>query len=270
VKLTCVFVAFIFVLILVVLLLVLVGRCRFVRDMLIVELLIVEDCVEDQGIGAKSFSTIDGIVAEQQNIPLAEMRIHDDRMLGNRRSFVEQAIEQKIFGTREAQDDIRAALDRNYPRIIARLFLVQVLWFPRLLLQQGLGFGDLSALGLVTVLDTAAACGALFVRIFECFRRSAPASCADNGVAYIEGHAVGADDGNTRSVAEGDWIVRRDENGVEHSANDSRVVVGSDADSWREAEAAMDQIARRFGSGAVTPGSLITPESPRDTGSHRS
>ncbi len=203
--------------------------------MLIVELLIVEDCVEDQGIGAKSFSTIDGIVAEQQNIPLAEMRIHDDRMLGNRRSFVEQAIEQKIFGTREAQDDIRAALDRNYPRIIARLFLVQVLWFPRLLLQQGLGFGDLSALRLVTVLDTAAACGALFVRVFECFRRGTPSSCADNGVAYIEGHAVGADDGNTRSVAEGNRIVRRDENGVEHSANDSRVVVGSDADSWREA-----------------------------------
>jgi DNA polymerase IV len=41
-------------------------------------------------------------------------------------------------------------------------------------------------------------------------------------------------------------------------------------DSWREAEAAMDQIARRFGSGAVTPGSLISPESPRETGSHRS
>src|SRR5208282_5028289 len=47
--------------------------------------------------------------------------------------------------------------------------------------------------------------------------------------------AVGADDGNTRSVAEGDWIVRRDEDAVEHGANHSRVVVGSHADSRRKA-----------------------------------
>src|SRR5271155_3357839 len=224
----CVFVAFIFVLI---------PICwrGFVWDMLIVELLIVEDCVEDQGIGAEGLSTIDGIVAEQQNIPLTEVRVHDDRVLRNRRSFVEQAVKQKIFGTREAQDDIRPALHRNYPRVIARLLLVQVLWFPRLLLQQGLGFRDLSAQGLVAVLDAAAAGGALFVGVFECFRRGTPSTSADNGVAYVEGHAIRADYGDTSSVAEGDWIVRRDEDAVEHSAHDSRVVVGSHADSRGEA-----------------------------------
>ncbi|HUC57091.1 MAG TPA: DNA polymerase IV [Streptosporangiaceae bacterium] len=36
-------------------------------------------------------------------------------------------------------------------------------------------------------------------------------------------------------------------------------------DSWREAETTMDQIARRFGSGAVTPGSLLKPDANRGT-----
>src|ERR1700683_1630742 len=222
------------VLIFILVILVLLCGCGFVRHVLVIELLIVEDCVENQGIGADGLSPIDGIGAEQQNVPLAEVRIHDYGMLGNRRSLVEQAVEQKVLGIREAQDDIRAALHRNYPRVIARLFFVQVLWFPRLLLQQGLGFGDLSALGLVAVLDAAAAGGALFVRIFERFRRGPP-SYVDHGVAYVERHTGGADDGNACSVAEGNWIVGRDEDGVEHSANDPRVVVWSDADTRREA-----------------------------------
>jgi len=37
-------------------------------------------------------------------------------------------------------------------------------------------------------------------------------------------------------------------------------------DSWREAETAMDQITKRFGSGAVKPGSLLAPDARRDTG----
>jgi DNA polymerase-4 len=36
-------------------------------------------------------------------------------------------------------------------------------------------------------------------------------------------------------------------------------------DSWREAETAMDQITRRFGSGAVKPGSLVAPDVQRGT-----
>ncbi len=36
-------------------------------------------------------------------------------------------------------------------------------------------------------------------------------------------------------------------------------------DTWRDAETAMDRIARRFGSGAVTPGSLLTPDVQRGT-----
>jgi DNA polymerase IV len=35
-------------------------------------------------------------------------------------------------------------------------------------------------------------------------------------------------------------------------------------DSWREAETAMEEIARRFGSGAVRPGSLIRPDGGRE------
>jgi DNA polymerase-4 len=35
-------------------------------------------------------------------------------------------------------------------------------------------------------------------------------------------------------------------------------------DSWREAETAMEQITKRFGSGAVGPGSLISPDGPKD------
>jgi DNA polymerase-4 len=35
-------------------------------------------------------------------------------------------------------------------------------------------------------------------------------------------------------------------------------------DSWREAETAMEEIAKRFGSGAVSPGSLIRPERSKD------
>jgi DNA polymerase-4 len=34
--------------------------------------------------------------------------------------------------------------------------------------------------------------------------------------------------------------------------------------SWREAETAMEQITKRFGSGAVGPGSLIRPDSRKD------
>ncbi len=41
----------------------------------------------------------------------------------------------------------------------------------------------------------------------------------------------------------------------------TQLALDEQPDSWREAEAAMDQIARRFGTGAVRPGSLITPDS---------
>jgi DNA polymerase-4 len=37
----------------------------------------------------------------------------------------------------------------------------------------------------------------------------------------------------------------------------SQLVLGEDADAWRAAEGAVDEITRRFGSGAVRPGSLL-------------
>jgi DNA polymerase-4 len=40
----------------------------------------------------------------------------------------------------------------------------------------------------------------------------------------------------------------------------TQLVLDQRPDSWREAETAMEEIARRFGSGAVRPGSLIRPD----------
>ena len=40
----------------------------------------------------------------------------------------------------------------------------------------------------------------------------------------------------------------------------TQLVLDQRPDSWREAETAMEEIARRFGSGAVRPGSLIKPD----------
>jgi DNA polymerase IV len=39
----------------------------------------------------------------------------------------------------------------------------------------------------------------------------------------------------------------------------TQLALGERADAWREAETAMDEITRRFGSGAVRPGSLVRP-----------
>lgn len=38
-----------------------------------------------------------------------------------------------------------------------------------------------------------------------------------------------------------------------------QLALGERADAWRQAESAMDEITRRFGSGALRPGSLVTP-----------
>ena len=39
----------------------------------------------------------------------------------------------------------------------------------------------------------------------------------------------------------------------------TQLILGERADAWRQAETAMDKITRRFGSGAVGPGSLVPP-----------
>ncbi len=39
----------------------------------------------------------------------------------------------------------------------------------------------------------------------------------------------------------------------------TQLALGERADTWRDAEGAMDEIARKFGSGAVRPGSLVPP-----------
>jgi DNA polymerase-4 len=51
---------------------------------------------------------------------------------------------------------------------------------------------------------------------------------------------------------------------VPASSVGTQLVLGERAGSWRDAEGAMDEIAKKFGSGAVRPGSLV----PRGDGDH--
>jgi DNA polymerase IV len=44
----------------------------------------------------------------------------------------------------------------------------------------------------------------------------------------------------------------------------TQLALGERPDAWREAETAMDQITKRFGTSAVSPGSLISPADPAD------
>ncbi len=39
----------------------------------------------------------------------------------------------------------------------------------------------------------------------------------------------------------------------------TQLALGERQDTWRQAESTMDQIARRFGSGALRPGTLVGP-----------
>jgi DNA polymerase-4 len=48
------------------------------------------------------------------------------------------------------------------------------------------------------------------------------------------------------------------------SAAGTQLALGERADAWRQAEGAMDQITSRFGSGALRPGSLVTPDHGED------
>ncbi len=48
------------------------------------------------------------------------------------------------------------------------------------------------------------------------------------------------------------------------SAAGTQLALGERADAWRQAEGAMDKITSRFGSGALRPGSLVTPDHSED------
>ena len=43
------------------------------------------------------------------------------------------------------------------------------------------------------------------------------------------------------------------------ASSGTQLALGEPADAWRDAESAMDRISRRFGSGAIRPGSLVSP-----------
>ena len=166
------------------------------------EVLVVQDGVEHESVSSDGLTAIDRIVGEQQHISLTQVRIHHYGMLGNRRSFVEQAIEQERLGFGESQDDFRPFLNRDHLRIVARLFLIQRLWLPWLLLYERLGLGDLSSQRLIAVVDAAAAGCPLRVWIQGIRQRvhQNAASAASERIADVERHAVGAD-GPSLSVA---------------------------------------------------------------------
>src|ERR1019366_5429448 len=83
-------------------------RCRFV-----LEVLIVENGIEYHRVGAEGLAAIARGVPKQQHVSLAQVRVHHDGMLGNRRPFIEKAVKQEALPLREAQDDLGPALNRN-------------------------------------------------------------------------------------------------------------------------------------------------------------
>ena len=93
-----------------------------------------------------------------------------------------------------------------------------------------LGFDGFAAERLVVFFEAAAAGGAFGVGIHQ----QAPAGAAQR-VADVEGHAVGADDGQVRAIAVGDGIVLRDKDRVQHGADDARIATRHNADAGREA-----------------------------------
>src|ERR1035438_2505903 len=151
-------------------------------------------------------------------------------MLGDGGSLVEKAVQQKSLGIGKAEDDVGAKFGGNELHVVAGLLLIQLLWLPWLLFDQRLGFGDLSALGRIPVVDVAAAGGAFGIGVHQ----NAATGVAE-GIADVEGHAAGADDGNAWAVTKGNGIVARHEYGVEHGAGDTRVLMRRDADAWGQA-----------------------------------
>ena len=61
----------------------------------VAQVVVVEDRVEDQPIVADGFAAIDGVVAEEQDVALAQMRVDHDGVFGDGAALVEQAIEQQ-------------------------------------------------------------------------------------------------------------------------------------------------------------------------------
>jgi len=68
----------------------LIGRSCFAR-----QVLIVQNGIEDQWIGADGFAAINGIIAEEQHVALTEVSVDDDGMFSDGPAFVEKAIEQE-------------------------------------------------------------------------------------------------------------------------------------------------------------------------------
>jgi len=47
------------------------------------EVLIVQDCVEYQSVSAEGLAAVDRVIPKQKHVALAQVRVHDDSVLGN-------------------------------------------------------------------------------------------------------------------------------------------------------------------------------------------
>jgi len=184
---------------------------------------VVEDGVEDQGVGADGFAAVDGIVGEEEDVAFAEMGVDDDGVLGDGAAFIEQAGDEQGFRVGEAQDDFGPVLRWDDGDVVAHLFFIEFARLPGLLLFERLGGGEGAALGLVVFFGGSAAGGALGVGVHE----DASAAAA-YGVRDIEGHAVGAHDGKRVAVSGCDRAVMGNKDGVEDGADDAGIGGGRD------------------------------------------
>src|SRR6478672_8790885 len=96
----------------------------------------IQNCVEDEAIAAKSLATIDRVIPEEKHRTLAEVRIHHDRAFRDGTALVEKSIEQQGFGIRESQNHLGPQFGGNHHGIIAYLIFIELLRFPWLLLYQ--------------------------------------------------------------------------------------------------------------------------------------
>lgn len=72
----------------------------------VLEVIVIQNCVEDETITAKSLATIDRVIPEEEHRTLAEVRIHNNCAFRNGAALVEKAVEQQRFGIRESQNHL--------------------------------------------------------------------------------------------------------------------------------------------------------------------
>ena len=78
------------------------------------QMVVVQDCIEDEGVGSDGLTAINGIIAEEQDVALAEVRVNNDGVFRDRSAFIEKAIEKEALVFGEAQNHFRTQFGWNY------------------------------------------------------------------------------------------------------------------------------------------------------------